>query len=41
MGLNSHRAAKVPMLTKKHMENRKRFAASMITYDWSKVHPFI
>ena len=37
LGLSSHRAARVPMLTKKHMAVRMKFATKMMTYDWQKV----
>ena len=39
MGIKNCRAAKVPMLTKKHMRTRLQFSSDMLTYDWSKVLP--
>ena len=37
MGITSHRAARVPMLTKAHMRKRLQFANRMMTHDWTKV----
>ena len=37
MGLNSHRAARVPMLTKAHMKKRLAFCNAMIAHKWSRV----
>ena len=37
MGLTNHRAAKVPMLTVRHMKTRRQYVKDMILYNWAQV----
>ena len=39
MGLNNHRAAKVPWLSPASMKKRVAFAKANMNTDWTQVHP--
>ena len=41
MGLNNHRAAKVPWLSPANMKKRVAFAKANMNTDWTQVHPML